>query len=118
MNNAITSCYYEYKTTNSKDWIRGDELTTKLDGNNFSFSGKIRGDSGANGFSVTKSFNIRIVIKDRLSTSIYEMTLGTGIPAIAISKNGIAINNMYDETLKGALQITGDVYINKKKLNS
>lgn len=82
------------------------------------FSGKIRGDSGANGFSVTKSFNIRIVIKDRLSTSIYEMTLGTGIPAIAISKNGIAINNMYDETLKGALQITGDVYINKKKLNS
>lgn len=86
MNNAITSCYYEYKTTNSKDWIRGDELTTKLDGNNFSFSGKIRGDSGANGFSVTKSFNIRIVIKDRLSTSIYEMTLGTGIPAIAISK--------------------------------
>lgn len=118
MNNAITSCYYEYKATNSKDWIRGDELTTKLDGNNFNFSGKIRGDSGANGFSVTKSFNIRIVIKDRLSTSIYEMTLGTGIPAIAISKNGIAINNMYDETLKGALQITGDVYINKKKLNS
>lgn len=93
-------------------------MTPKLDGNNFSFSGVIRGDANANGFSVTKSFNVRVVVKDKLSTSIYEMTLGTGIPAVAISKNGVAINGMYNEALKGALQVNGDVFINGKKLNS
>jgi len=37
---------------------------------------------------------------------------------VAITKNGVAINGMYNESLKGALQIwNGDVYINGKKLN-
>ena len=117
MNNAITSCYYEYKKTTSDTWIKGGDLTPTLNGNDFSFSGIIKGDSGATGFSITNSFDIRVVIKDRLSTYIFPMTLGTGIPSIAITKNGVAINGMYDNTIKGALQIwNGDVYVNGKKL--
>lgn len=117
LNNAITSCYYEYKKTTSDTWIKGGDLTPILNGNDFSFSGIIKGDSGAEGFSITNSFNIRIIIKDRLSTSIFTMTLGTGIPSIAITKDGVAINGMYNNSLKGALQIwNGDVYINGKKL--
>lgn len=118
MNNTITSCYYEYKTTTSSSWTKGGDLTPILNGNDFLFEGTIKGDSGANGFSITKSFNIRVVIKDRLSTHTFTMTLGTGTPAIAIHKNGVAINGMYDTSLKGALQIwNGDVYVNGKKLN-
>ena len=118
MNNAITSCYYEYKATTSNTWVKGGDLTPTINGNDFAFTGTIRGDSGANGFNITKSFDIRIVIKDRLSTSIFNLVLGTGIPAVAITKNGVAINGMYNESLKGALQIwNGDVYINGKKLN-
>ncbi|MBQ9314881.1 MAG: hypothetical protein IJ220_07865 [Clostridia bacterium] len=118
LNNAITSCYYEYKTTTSNTWIKGGDLTPVLNGNDFSFTGTIKGDSGADGFNIQRSFDIRVVIKDRLSTSIYTMVLGTGIPSIAITKNGVAINGMYDASLKGALQIwNGDVYINGKKLN-
>lgn len=118
MNNAITSCYYEYKATTSNTWVKGGDLTPTINGNDFAFTGTIKGDSGANGFNITKSFDIRVVIKDRLSTSIFNLVLGTGIPAVAITKNGVAINGMYNESLKGALQIwNGDVYINGKKLN-
>ena len=94
-----------------------DDFSILLNGNDISFSGIIKGDSGATGFSITNSFDIRVVIKDRLSTYIFPMTLGTGIPSIAITKKGVAINGMYDNTIKGALQIwNGDVYVNGKKL--
>lgn len=118
MNNAITSCYYEYKTTTSDSWIKGGDLSVSLDGNNISFKGTIKGDIGANGFDIQKSFNIRVIVKDRLSQSIYTMTLGSGTPAIAITKKGVSVNGMYKESLGGALQIwNGDVYIDGKKIN-
>ena len=117
MNNAITSCYYEYKTTTSSSWTKGGDLKPVINGNDFSFEGTIKGDKAADGFDIQKSFNVRVTIKDRLSTNTYTMTLGTGTPAIAITKNGVAINGMYNNTLKGALQVNGDLYVNGKKMN-
>lgn len=117
VNNQVTSCYYEYKTTTSSSWIKGGDLNPTINGNDFSFTGTIKGDKGADGFDITKSYDVRIIIKDKLSTSIFTLVLGTGIPSIAITKDGVAVNGMYDTSLKGALQIwNGDVYINGKKL--
>lgn len=118
INNAITQCYFEYKNTTSNTWIRGDNLTPTLNGNDFAFTGTIRGDLGANGFDVQKSFDVRVVIKDRLSTSIYTLVLGTGIPAIALTKKGVAINGMYNNSLGDGLQINGKLYLNGTEIRS
>lgn len=121
VSNEIRTCYYRYKETKDSNWINGETtLKPVRDGSNFSFEGIIKGDLGANGFSVNKSFNIQVLVADKLSnnnSSPASFVLGTGTPAIAITKEGIAIMNMYDEALGGALQITGDVYINGTKLN-
>lgn len=116
--NEITSCIYKYKKTNSSTWITGEtNIMPDVNGQSYSKSVLIKGDKGAEGFEVNSSYNIQIIIKDKLSTYTYELLLGTGTPGIAIAKNGIAIMNMYDESLGGALQITGDLYINGKKIN-
>ena len=112
MNNIITSCYYEYKTTTSNSWIKGGDLKPVVNGNDFSFEGTIKGDSGADGFNIQKSFNIRVIIKDRLSSHTYTMTLGTGKPSIAVHKNGIGINQMYDANDSNALQVGGSAKAN------
>lgn len=117
--NAIKSCSYKYKETTSSTWISGPTVITPTkNGQNFSFTGEIKGDLGANGFNINKSYDIQVVISDKLTTATYNFVLGSGRPGIAITKDGIAINGMYDETLKGALQIwNGNVYIDGKKIN-
>jgi hypothetical protein len=117
--NAIKSCSYKYKKTTSSDWISGQTVLNPVSsGKTFSFEGLIKGDLGANGFDINESYDIQVTISDKLTTYTYNYVLGSGKPGIAITKNGIAINGKYDESLKGALQIwNGDVYIDGKKIN-
>ena len=117
--NAITSCSYRYRETTSSTWKTGQTVLNPLqNGKNFSFEGLIKGDLNANGFDVNKSYVIEVSISDKLTTSKYEFVLGSGKPGIAITKNGIAINGMYDESIGGALQIwNGDVYVDGEKIN-
>lgn len=118
MNNAIIDCHYEYKTTYSDKWINGGKITPSISGNNFNFTGTIKGDIGANGFSATNSFSVRVIIKDRLTTATYDLTLGSGTPAIAMYKNGIAINGMFDTSLEPGLQVNGKLYLNGKEIKN
>lgn len=118
MNNAIIDCHYEYKTTYSDKWINGGKITSSISGNNFNFTGTIKGDIGANGFSATNSFSVRVIIKDRLTTATYDLTLGSGTPAIAMYKNGIAINGMFDTSLEPGLQVNGKLYLNGKEIKN
>ena len=116
--NEIVSCSYKYKETTSNTWINGTTvLNPARSGKTFSFSGLIKGDLGANGFNVNKSYNIQVIITDKLSTATYEYVLGSGKPGIAITKNGVAINGMYDDNLQGGLQVNGDLYVNGVKIN-
>lgn len=117
--NSIKSCSYRYKETTSSNWVTGQTVLNPVSsGKTFSFNGLIKGDLGANGFDINKSYDVQIIISDKLTSYTYNYVLGSGKPGIAITKDGIAINGMYDESLKGALQIwNGDVYINGKKLN-
>lgn len=117
--NEITSCIYKYKKTNSNTWLTGKtNIMPDVKGQSYSKSILIKGDKGAEGFEVSSSYNVQIIIKDKLSTYTYELLIGTGKPGIAITANGIAFFNMYDESLGGAVQITGDLYVNGKKINS
>lgn len=117
--NEITSCIYKYKKTNSNTWLTGKtNIMPDVKGQSYSKSILIKGDKGAEGFEVSSSYNVQIIIKDKLSTYTYELLIGTGKPGIAITAKGIAFFNMYDESLGGAVQITGDLYVNGKKINS
>lgn len=117
--NEIKSCSYKYKETTSTTWKNGDTILNPIrNGKNFSFEGLIKGDLGANGFDINKSYNIQVIISDKLTTTTFHFILGSGKPGIAITKNGVAINGMYKESLGGALQIwNGDVYVDGIKIN-
>ena len=112
--NAITSVQYRYKTTSSNQWSSYISITppTSSD-NNYSFSGGIAGDLGNEGFTVDNSFNIEVVVSDRLSSTTFTVVLGTGTPLIAKHNNGVAIKGPYDTTDDSVLQVNGTASVSK-----
>lgn len=107
-NNEITECTYKYKKTSEKNYPEGTlEITTNITDNKFSADVLIKGDLGTNGFDVQNTYNIMITIKDEISTSTFSLILGTGIPAIAIHKNGVSFGGPYNEESGGTVQIKG-----------
>lgn len=113
VNNSLTITY-EYKKTSESTWTTGTTtITPTINGNNFSFSGLIAGDLEANGFDQQYSYNIRLIISDEITSIIYDgIVLGTGKPNLAIHREGVAINQPYDENLGGALQVNGGKVLN------
>ena len=113
--NSIKEIYYEYKKTSEpseSSWKKG---TTKINvtlGNKITGSLEIAGDldakgQGETGFDINNSYNIRLFVRDELSNHTLSTILTTGLPAIAICGNKVAIGAKYDETLGGTLQIYG-----------
>ena len=118
VNNEIVSCKYRYKKTTDSTWKTGEtDITPVISGQTFNKTVEIKGDLGAEGFDIKSSYDLQIIISDKLSSYTINTLIGTGTPGIAITANGIAILNMYDEKLGGAVQITGDLYVNGVKIN-
>lgn len=118
--NSIKSLKVQYKNTNSSTWIDGDTIIPAINGNNFSKETAIKGDLGANGFSADSSFDIRIIVEDELSTFTIDLTLGSGKPAIAIARNGIAIGKPYNDYSGGNIQgiyNIGDIFLSTNSEN-
>lgn len=108
--NSIISCKYQYKKTTEINYTDGATILNSVkNGEVFSFNGLIRGDLGAEGFDVKFTYDIKIIVKDRLSSYEFNVTLGKGTPNIAISPKGVAINCMYDETIYAELQVDGKI---------
>lgn len=108
--NSITQVKYFYKETSASSWKTGTTtLSVTTSGANWSGSASIKGDLGANGFDVSKAYNIRFQIKDAFITKNYDITLGSGTPAISIYKNKVAINQKYDTSDTARLQVNGGV---------
>ena len=117
MMNGIVKCYYQYKKTSSNTWVTGSTtLTLTFDGSKFSFKGLIKGDAGAEGFSVTNNFNIRVYVEDRLSKSTFDVILGSGTPQLAVAPEGVAVGGMYRADLGEGLQIYGKLFLNGKEI--
>ncbi len=108
--NSINSITYQYKETTSNSWSSSTSLNYSASGGTFRVSQSIRGDLGADGFTIGKSFNIRINTRDKLETRTTEITLGSAAPAIAIYKDNVAIGQKYDTSDNiSKLQINGDI---------
>lgn len=111
-NNTITSIKYQYKKTNSSDWIDGKTvLNPTLSGNSYSQTIEIQGDLAGEGFARENSYNFRIIINDKLSSFTKEVVMTSGIPLYAYSRNGMAILGPYNESIDAALQVNGKINI-------
>ena len=111
--NTISNCTYKYKETSSSDYITGEtELTYTINENKISGNISIKGDLGASGFDVSNSYNIQLIVSDKLSSASDEIIIGSGEPAIAIYKNNVAIGQKYDTSTGEKLQVKGNAKIN------
>ena len=105
--NSIQEAKFRYKITDSSTWSNYRNITLTVDNNgNYSYNGLIQGDTN-NGFDTGHSYNIEIVVSDNLSTVTFTANLGSGIPNIALHKNGVGIMGKYDTSVGGLLQVGG-----------
>lgn len=107
--NTLTECSYKYKKTSESSYGTAVSITPTISGNNISFSGLIQGDEGADGFSLSNSYDIQITIKDTIAgtrgTATYNLLLNAGNPVMAMHKNGVAFGLPYNTTLGTPVQI-------------
>lgn len=105
--NSIQESKYRYKTTDSSTWSNYKNITVSVDNEgNISFNDLIQGDT-ADGFDIGNSYNIEVLISDELSSIVFTANLGSGIPNIALHKNGVGIMGKYDTSEGGMLQLAG-----------
>lgn len=114
--NKIKSVTYQYKETSSNEWSNAITLTPTVNNSDFNGYVSIQGDKGANGFSVEKSFNIRLTVTDELSTKTFDLILGSGTPAVAIYKDKVAIGQKYDTSMGGSIQIKDSIILGGIKI--
>lgn len=118
--NSIQHAKYRYRETGGTWSSYSSDLTlTTNTGGSFSYSGTIAGDLGVSGFDTTKSFEIEIVITDRLaSVTPTNMTLNSAQPLLwkfkglvgGVLKSILGIGKKPDTTLPhGSIDIAGDI---------
>jgi len=117
-NDFDTATYY-IKKTDSSTWVDWDSLgitptdiTPTITNNTFSFSGQIRSDNLDTTWDLDSSYDIKIILEDKLSNVEFEIVLASAIPNISLSRNGVGIMCDYDEALGGDLQVGGKLYAN------
>ena len=56
---------------------------------------------------IINTYNIEVIISDELSSVTFTANLGSGVPNIALHKNGVGIMGPYNVEEGGLLQIEG-----------
>lgn len=112
--NKITQAKYRYKATDSNTWSQYEDITLTVDNNGeFSYDGLVQGDLPNYGFDINNSYNFEVYVEDELSNVTFTANLNSGIPNIALHKNGVGIMGKYDETEGGLLQVAGKDIMHK-----
>ena len=107
---------YQYKQTKDNNWIDGTgTITPTVQNNKYSFNGLILGDTN-NGFNIGNSYDIKIIVKDKLSQAEFNYQLQSGKPAIAIYQNMVALGDKFDESLESNVQLWGNVLLNGNQI--
>ena len=109
--NHLENITYRFKKTTDNTWVTGtSNITVTVDKNKFSFSGKIQSNNdNPDEWDLESAYNIEITISDTLSSSILNLVLNSGIPTIALAKNGVGIMGKYDDNIGGLLQVGGNI---------
>ena len=117
-NNQL-SATYRYKQKGGDTWTQGTtNIDVTIDGNNYSYSGYIKGDTN-NGFATENSYEIEIIVTDSLSSKSATTILVAGEPAMDIYHSNISIGGYYNENeseyqaqFKKAVNFYGGIYKN------
>lgn len=95
-NNQL-SASYRYKQKGGNEWVQGTtNINITVDGNTYSYSGYIKGDTN-NGFATENSYEIEIIVTDSLSSKSDTTILIAGEPAMDIYHSNISIGGYYNE---------------------
>ena len=95
-NNQL-SATYKYRQKGGNEWIQGTtNINITVDGNTYSYSGYIKGDTN-NGFATENSYEIEIIVTDSLSSKSATTILIAGEPAMDIYHSNISIGGYYNE---------------------
>lgn len=105
--NSIKSAKYRYRVTDNSEWSIYQDLEVETTNGTFNFNGIIKGDTEELGFDIGNSYQIEVIVEDELSSASYTDTLGSGIPNVALHKQGVGIMGKYDEEVGGLLQVAG-----------
>ena len=112
--NKITQAKYRYKATDSNTWSQYENITLTVDNDGkFSYDGLVQGDLPNYGFDINNSYNFEVYVEDELSNVTFTANLNSGIPNIALHKNGVGIMGKYNETEGGLLQVAGKDIMHK-----
>ncbi len=82
-------------------------ITPTISNNTFSFTGEIASDNQDTSWDLQDSYNVQIIVEDKLSISTINLILNTAIPTMSIDKNGVGIMCVYDPSIGGYLQVNG-----------
>lgn len=118
VNNQL-SASYKYRQKGGNEWIQGTtNINITVDGNTYSYSGYIKGDTN-NGFATENSYEIEIIVTDSLSSKSDTTILIAGEPAMDIYHSNISIGGYYNEDeseyqaqFKKAVNFYGGIYKN------
>jgi hypothetical protein len=122
--NSILNAKYRYMVTGTNTWSDYQDIdVTVSETGEFAFDTLIKGDTEELGFNINNSYNIEVLVEDELSSVTYTATFGSGIPNIALHKNGVGIMGKYDVDEGGLLQVAGkniftDFSTEEKRTNS
>ena len=95
-NNQL-SATYKYRQKGGNEWIQGTtNINITVDGNAYSYSGYIKGDTN-NGFATENSYEIEIIVTDLLSSKSDTTILIAGEPAMDIYHSNVSIGGYYNE---------------------
>lgn len=116
VSNSVVSSKYEFKKTDSSQWIdlttlgiTPTDITPTITNNTFSYNGLVRSDNNDTTFDLQSSYDFRITITDKLSTAIVQLTpMASAIPNLSFADEGVGIMCDYDESLGGYLQVGGE----------
>jgi len=89
--NSIQAISYKYKETTSESWTSGttdiSAVTYDTATGEFEFAATyIDGDLGSGGFAAQKSYNIQVIVTDKLTSGSGTETLNVGVPGLFMKK--------------------------------
>lgn len=109
VSNALNVQYFYKEQGSNTDWIQGitNIYEGVFSGDDFNWSFELAGDLGALGFEAGKNYDIKLIATDKLASAEKTTILTSGIPNMAIHRNGVAFGAFYDSEVGGPLQVEG-----------
>ena len=98
-NNSL-SATYKYSIAGKNTWVDGGEISLTTNENEYLFSGAIKGDADDNGFNLENSYDVVVIVSDKLDSVSFTYQIIAGSPAMKIKGNKvIEINDIPFEKL-------------------